>query len=338
MAPRPNIVDGLIIGAGPAGLTAALAFARTRATAIVFDSSSYRNEGITHMHAVPSRDHIDPYEFRRISREQIETRYETIWFQNATITQAAKKPIGDGEKYDGFEVTDSAGQTYRGKKLILATGSRDVFPDIPGYAENWPRHIYQCLACDGFEQRGTPIGILEFSSPMHAHYVAMALNFDPRVTVFSNGPISSAAPVQQALKVAKALGAKVDERKIVRLVNNGPSHVEGVSIEFETGEPVTLGFIAHRPPTVNRAQDLVEQLGLETVDPAMGGHVKIVDPMFNKTSVKGVFAAGDTMSMMKQVTVSMADGLKAAAGVGNHLGAEKSAAALKAWEEKEAKA
>ncbi|KAF2704641.1 hypothetical protein K504DRAFT_461394 [Pleomassaria siparia CBS 279.74] len=228
------------------------------------------------MHTVPSRDHIDPHEFRRISREQIETRYDSIWFEKTTITHAAKKTIGgdgdgDGDgAYQGFQVKDDQGRTYEGRKLILATGSRDVFPAIPGYAENWPGHIYQCLACDGFEQRGTPIGILEFNNPMAAHMVGMAMSFDSRVTVFSNGPISTEAPIQQALKLSKALGAKIDDRNITRLVNNGPSHTDGVTVEFETGDPVTLGFLVHRPPTVNRADHLVEQLALETVDPAMG--------------------------------------------------------------------
>jgi len=333
MALRPKLVDALIIGGGPAGLAAALTLARARSTAILFDSSSYRNEGISHMHTVPSRDHIDPYEFRRISREQIESRYQTIWFEKKTITHAAKKTVGE-EKYEGFEVKDSEGKIYEGRRLILATGSRDVFPDIPGYAENWPQHIYQCLVCDGYEQRGTPIGVLEFNHPMAAHVVGMAFSFDERVTIFSNGPISTEVPIQQALKTAKALGAKVDERKITRLINNGPSHTDGVTVEFETGEPVTLGFLVHRPPTVNRAQDLVEQLGLETVDPAQGGHVK-VNGMFNEASLPGVFAAGDTMGMLKQVAIAMAEGLKAAAGAGMQIGQEKGEAALKAYEENE---
>ncbi|KAF2463383.1 FAD/NAD(P)-binding domain-containing protein [Lindgomyces ingoldianus] len=324
---RPQIVDALIIGAGPAGLTAALAFARTRTTALVFDSSSYRNEGIKYMHTVPSRDHFDPYEFRRISREQIESRYHTVWFEKATIKFAAKKVL-EGN-YEGFEVKDENGTTFLGRKLILATGSRDVFPDIEGYMENWPSHIYQCLACDGYEQSGSPIGILEFAHPMASHYVSLAMNFDPRVTIFSNGPISTKAPIQHALKIAKAFGAAVDERKITRLVNNGPSHLDGVTAEFETGDPVTLGFLAHRPPTVNRAQDLVEQLGLETVDPEMGGHVAIKDMMFNETSVRGVFAAGDTMALMKQVTIAMAEGMKAASGAGKQIMDERAEAVLK---------
>lgn len=326
---HPSVVDGLIVGGGPAGLAAALTFARVKGTALVFDSSTFRNEGITHMHTVPSRDHSDPYEFRRISREQIKSRYQTVQFHKVTITHAAKKLIDNG-KYEGFELQDATGKKYEGRKLILATGSKDVFPQIEGYKENWPGHIYQCLGCDGYEQQGTPIGILEMS-PMAAHLVHMARNFDTRVTIFSNGPISTATPIQNALKIARAFGAKVDQRKIKKLINNGPSHLQGVTIEFEEGDAVTLGFIVHKPPTVNRAQDLIEQLGVETVPQEMGGHVAVKD-MFNETSVRGVFAAGDTMVMMKQVAIAMSEGLKAAAGAGKQIGDEQAEKALKVFE------
>ncbi|KAF9695822.1 hypothetical protein EKO04_005989 [Ascochyta lentis] len=330
---RPRIFDALIVGAGPAGLNAALVFARTRGTALVFDSQEYRNEGIQHMHTVASRDHQDPYSFRQTAREQIESRYDTVWFQHAKITHAAKKQIGE-DKYEGFEVRDNEGQIYSGKKLILATGSQDIMPEIPGYKDNWPQHIYQCLACDGYEQRGTPIGILEFKHPSQSHLVQMATAFDSRITILSNGSISDDAPIQQALKTSQAFGAKVDSRKITRLINNGRSHEDGVTVEFETGEPVTLGFIVHRPVTVNRSQHLIDQLGIETVDPAMGGHIKITNPMFNETSVRGVFAAGDTMVMMKQAAIAMAEGLKAAAGAGMQIAQERAEVAVKAYEAK----
>ena len=89
----------------------------------VFDSQEYRNEGIKYMHTVASRDHQNPYQFRRTARAQIETRYETVWFQQSTITHATKKIVGR-EQYEGFEVKDSDGKIYQGKKLIVATGSK----------------------------------------------------------------------------------------------------------------------------------------------------------------------------------------------------------------------
>jgi thioredoxin reductase len=336
---RPQIFDMLIIGSGPAGLNAALTCARTRTTAIVFDNQQYRNEGVSHMHTVASRDHMNPREFGRIAREQIESRYDSIWFQSATITHASKKQLSipdEKDVYDGFEVKDSEGHSYEGRKIILATGSKDVLPDLPGYKENWPAHIYQCLACDGYEQRGSAVGILDFDSPMNVHFVQMAIPLEPTsITIFSNGPVKKESPVQDALKLAKAFGATLDERKIVRLVNNGASHTDGVTIHFETGDPVTLGFIVHKPATVNRAQHLIEQLGIETVEPAMGGHIKIANTMFNETSVRGVFAAGDTMVMMKQVAIAMAEGLKAAAGAGMQIAQEKAKSLSNTFEERE---
>lgn len=167
---------------------------------------------------------------------------------------------------------------------------------------------------------------------MYAHIVQMATAFDPpSITVFSNGSIKTNEPVQNALKLAKAFGANLDERKIARMINNGPSHTDGVTIEFETGESATLGFLVHKPVTLNRAQHLIDQLGVETVDEAIGGHIKITNSMFNETSVRGVFAAGDTMVMIKQVAIAMADGVKAAAGAGMQLGQENAETLVKAF-------
>ncbi len=125
---------------------------------------------------------------------------------------------------------------------------------------------------------------------MFSHFVQMAAGLEPpSITIFSNGPFSQEEPFQKSLQVCKAFGATLDEREIVRLVNNGPSHTDGVTIHFETGEPVTMGFLVNKPPTVNRAQHLIDQLGLETEEGPMGGHIKITNPMFNSTSVHGVF-------------------------------------------------
>ncbi|KAF2496115.1 FAD/NAD(P)-binding domain-containing protein, partial [Lophium mytilinum] len=305
-----QIYDVLVVGGGPAGLAAALTGARVRANVLLVDSGEYRNAGIKHMHTVPSRDHIAPEEFRAAARAQFE-RYPHVQIKSARIVEAVQKETASG--FPGFEIRDDKGETYAGRKLVLATGSRDVFPAIEGFAENWPSHIYQCLGCDGFEQRGTPIGILGFAGPEGAHLATMALAFDKRVTVFSNGPVSDAAPIQAGLAAVKAQGVKLDERKIRRLINNGESHEQGVSIEFEDGESVTLGFLVNKPPTVNRAQGLMEQLGVKTVPKEKGGHVEVVG-MMNETSVKGCFVAGDTMTPMKQVAIAMAEGLKAAAG------------------------
>lgn len=124
------------------------------------------------------------------------------------------------------------------------------------------------------------------------------------ITIYSNGPVPTDEPTQEALKTVLAAGVKLDERPLRRLINNGDGPANGISIEFTTGPPVKLGMLYHRPPTRSRAASLIEQLGLET-NPI--GDV-ITDAMMLKTNVPGCIVAGDTQENMKQATVAAATG------------------------------
>jgi pyruvate/2-oxoglutarate dehydrogenase complex dihydrolipoamide dehydrogenase (E3) component len=132
----------------------------------------------------------------------------------------------------------------------------------------------------------------------------MALAFNKDFTIYSNGPVPTDEPTQAALKKVMAAGIKLDERPILRLVNNGEGPDEGISIEFESGNPVTLGMLFHRPPFRNRGQELIDQLGLKTKP---NGDVD-VDPMMLQSSVYGCFAAGDTQESIKQALMASSNG------------------------------
>ncbi|XDG05271.1 hypothetical protein ABKA04_004886 [Annulohypoxylon sp. FPYF3050] len=105
-APTPDLVDVLIIGGGPAGLTSAVSIARNVHTAIVFDSNSYRNERTAHFHMLPTWDGKNPIEFRDIARVNTLEGYETIFYEDLKIEKANKNDDGL------FEVTDENGKTY----------------------------------------------------------------------------------------------------------------------------------------------------------------------------------------------------------------------------------
>lgn len=135
-----KLFDALVIGGGPAGLSAALALGRVCRSALLFDSGEYRNRGVTAMHTVLSRDGTSPDEFHAISRRQIEDGYPSVSFRQKQVLQVAHTEVEPG--YMGFQATDSENQTFSGRKLILASGTEDILPtDIEGYEENWPSHM-----------------------------------------------------------------------------------------------------------------------------------------------------------------------------------------------------
>lgn len=130
-----KIVDVLILGGGPAGLAVAGGLARQLHTAIVFSSGSFRNGPAAHMHNVLGWDHEDPVDFRAKSKAGIQSRYDTIQFRDVCI--AGVRKLDNGR----FEAVDEAGETYEGRKVVIANGIRDVMPKLPGFSELWGKSM-----------------------------------------------------------------------------------------------------------------------------------------------------------------------------------------------------
>ena len=128
-----KMYDALIVGGGPAGLSIALGLARVHRTCFVFSDSKYRNDGVTAAHSIITRDHVHPQEIRDLAKKDIK-KYGNTSFVDTSITNLSKKS-------DGFVAKNAAGEEWKGKTVALATGVKDLFPDLPGYAENWPDNM-----------------------------------------------------------------------------------------------------------------------------------------------------------------------------------------------------
>lgn len=318
--------DVVIIGGGPAGLTAAATLARQLHTAVVFDSNKYRNSMSKEMHMVPSLEGKDPVEFRREAREGILSRYSTVEFQDVAVSKVQKK--GDAH----FVTTDAAGKTWRSRKLLLAIGSTDVFPRIEGFDALWGTRIFHCLFCKGYEDKGAAsagvLAVAPVALPtdmlvmLAVHAAANAAQLAKSVTLYANGDKSLAAGLKAAAR--KQAGWTVEPRKIKRLVAAAAEEGEGqagddsVVVEFEDGSSRKEKFLVNQPLTVPGGP-FVGQLGLAT---SPLGDIQ-VDPSFHQTSVRGVFAAGDCMTPNKVVPTAIASGSNAAVGASTQLQSEK---------------
>ncbi|KAI1824920.1 FAD/NAD(P)-binding domain-containing protein [Xylaria intraflava] len=302
----------LVVGGGPAGLSAASSIVRQHHKTVLFDSEKYRNAASKHMHTLASWDHENPEEFRRASRANLE-RYGTVTVENAEIKSLKQRDDGL------FEAAADDGRTWVGKKVILATGVEDICPDIPGYADCWVSGIFHCLYCRGWEEKGvSSAGILadgDLGNVLGSLHVSrQALRMAEQVNIYTNGNEALAQEINNALK-ANPAPMTVNSKKIKGFVK-APERAR-VTIEFEDGTSITEGFMSHKPKTRLRG-NLAEQLGLEMAPP---GVIK-VNPPFNQTSLKGVFAAGDCASPMQTLTAALHSGTCAGGGAPSQIQSE----------------
>ncbi|KAI1120160.1 thioredoxin reductase glit [Nemania abortiva] len=302
--------DVLIVGGGPAGLSAALNLARSLYTVIVFDSEQYRNALLPHLHGVPGWDHEDPASVRTRMQKDLLARYETVSIVRTTVNRAAQI---EGPK-TRFSVVDTAGREWSGRRL----GVSDLLPDIPGYTDGWVTGIYQCLTSQGFEDRGSSsagvLGVGDCATAFACTRLSrQARQLAHEVRIYTDGNSDLASQLLASIDTVKDK-IVIDDRKISRLAYDTSD--SSMTVFFEDGSHTTERFLVHKP-RMQVNGPFAEQLGLETF--TFGHEIIKVNAPFHETSVKGVFAIGDCASPQKVFLNALNMGSFACAGLAAQL-------------------
>lgn len=300
--------DVVVIGGGAAGLGGALTLARARRTVLVLDSGRPRNTPAREIHGLLGLDGTPPAEF--LTRGRAEVRGYGGEVRSAEVVTAAIEGTG-------FPVGLANGSSVTARRLLLASGLVDELPDIPGLREHWGRDVVHCPYCHGWEIRDQAIGVLA-TGPMAAHQALLFRQWSDNIILFSRGlPISEEQREQLAARAIEVIDAEVEALEIT------DDRITGVRLS--DGSVVARQAIAVGSRMIARAAFLSE-LGLELSQNPMGEHVA-VDPM-GRTSVPGIWAAGNVADLSAQVGASAAAGVAAAAQINFDLISEETQRAV----------
>jgi thioredoxin reductase len=294
-----NRWDVVIVGAGPAGLSAALVLGRARRKVLLCDRGTPRNWAAKQMHSFITRDGMNPDEFRAQAHKELR-RYPSVVFRKARVTNASRAAGG------GFHVTLQGRSKAWARKLLLATGVFDILPPLQGIERFYGTSVFQCPYCDGWEIRDQSVAI--YGKRQRGFEMARALTaWTNDIVLCTNGP-SGLSRVEVAQ--LERNGIQLRTERISRLRGQG-GQLE--SIVFRDGDELARSALFFDTPS-HEQSDLAQQLGCEFT---RSGGIKCGE--YEVTSVPGVFAAGNIIRDVQLVIVAAAEGTRAAFGINRAL-------------------
>ncbi len=266
------MIDAVIAGAGPGGLSAALCLGRAGRQVLVLDGGSWRNVASDTLHNFLSRDGVTPAELRATALTQL-SHYPSVRVQQVSAESVTGGP-------GNFRVTLSDGRDIRAHRIVLATGVEDVLPDIPGLTQRWGESVVHCPYCHGWERAGLTLGVLalsEWAVPQAVH----VQRFSDDVTLYTNGTLLLTGDQRDLLA---SRDVKIREGQLARL--EGP----GMSLErlvfTDGGTAACQGLFCHAP--TRQRSGLAGRLGCRLLE---DGAVEVNE--FGQTTRPGVYAIGD---------------------------------------------
>ncbi|RLL66028.1 NAD(P)/FAD-dependent oxidoreductase [Streptomyces sp. Z26] len=333
-------VDAVVIGGGAAGLNGALMLARSRRSVVVVDGGAPRNAPADSVHGLLGLDGVPPAELLARGRDEVR-RYGGLVVHGQVVSAEPAPRTGavgaDGTAATragaGHEPADRAddplftvaladGRTLTARRLLVATGLRDVLPDVPGLAEHWGHGVVHCPYCHGWEVRDEPIGVLA-TGPASVHHALLFRQLTDDLVYFTRGTVlDDNTRAKFAARGVRVVDAPVEE--VVRADGGG---IAGVRLA--DGQFVARSVLAVATTLWARTEGL-DGLGLPMEDVPGGMGRRFAAAAAGVTEVPGVWVAGNATDVTAQVGASAAAGALAGAHINAALATADTDAALTA--------
>ena len=298
-------VDVAIVGAGPAGLAAALSLVRARRSVVVLDSARPRNAATLSAHGFLTRDGISPLELRRLGAAEVEGYGGRVVRTVVTSVSPLQRAEGVVEFSVQAEARGTAAPTeVVARAVVLATGLTETLPALPTLRAFYGTALHSCVDCDGWEKRDAPLALIGESDDLadRARYLA---NWSDDLIVFTNG-VAVVSGADEADLAGR--GIRVERRVIADIAGTGQEGMTGVVLADGETIPRSAGFV--RPGWVPS----LAFLDLD-VDLARTSEGYLETDAGGRTSAAGVYAAGDVVDGPQQLLVAAGDGARVAGAV-----------------------
>lgn len=293
--------DVIIIGGSYSGLSAGMALGRSLRKVLLIDSGKPCNRQTPHSHNFITHDGKTPKEISNLAKEEV-LKYETVKFYDGIVLKTSKNT-------EGYEVETENEEKFYAKKLILASGIKDIMPNIHGFAECWGISVIHCPYCHGYEVKGKVTGILS-NGDMAFDFSKLVFNLTKDLTLFTNG--KSTLNEEQVEKFNQN-NIKIVEEEIEQIEHeNGQIQ----KVILKNGKEISLETLYAKIPFEQNVK--VEDLGIELTEQ---GFIKV--DFMQKTTIDGVFSCGDSVTMMRSVATAVAQGNFAGAVVNKELSEEE---------------
>lgn len=289
--------DVLIIGGGPAGLSAALNLGRSLARVLVVDADRPRNAATLRSHGFLTRDGIPPQELRRLARDELAAYPNVEIRSRVRVASLSRTATGFSADIGRTGPTE----TIEARSALLATGLREVLPDVPNLRGFYGMSLFSCAACDAWELQGRSLALIG-ETPDIADRARLIGRWTETLTVFTNGA-DVVSPADEA--ELAAAGISVLRHPIIELVGDR-GRLGAVRLADGTTVAVVGGFV--RPEWESTLSFL------DGIAPALddAGHLRT--DRSGRTDVPGLYAAGDTAAPgPQQLIVAAGAGARVAA-------------------------
>ncbi|MBZ9992333.1 MULTISPECIES: NAD(P)/FAD-dependent oxidoreductase [unclassified Mesorhizobium] len=282
--------DLAVLGGSFAGLSAAIQAARARRKVLVIDAGQPRNRFAAYSHGFLGQDGRTPRAILDDARRQF-LAYPTARLVTARADRAVANSGSD------FEIATDGGETFGAARLVLATGVRDILPEVPGLAGQWGRTVLHCPYCHGYEVSGGPLGVLA-TGPMSVHQAQLISDWGD-VTLFGNGLLE---PDAEELAALDGKNIRFEPATVQALEEDGSG---GLVVHLDGGRNAGVKAIFTAPRNT-MASPLAEQLGCDFKDGLLGPVISVDDRQ--QTTVPGVYAAGDAARAMHNIAFAVSGG------------------------------